>query len=103
MWATINTSPVFASVATQVTSPSASNFGANARPSSTDSVEPRGAKVDCSAKETSRDPPSGPILTFALRTRCKQGANVKSTPLGSAVSPAHHGDETHLLVRVLPE
>src|SRR5262245_65559865 len=40
MCATMSTSPERASVATQVTRPSASNFGANARPSSTSSVEP---------------------------------------------------------------
>ena len=49
MWATINTSPDRASVATQVTRPSASNFGANARPSSTSSAEPRGAKGERSS------------------------------------------------------
>ena len=35
MWATISTSPERASVATQVTSPSASNLGAKTAPSST--------------------------------------------------------------------
>src|SRR5262249_24423996 len=39
MCATISTSPVATSVATQVISPSASNFGAKARPSSTCSAE----------------------------------------------------------------
>src|SRR5215831_15140884 len=49
MWATINRSPDRASVATQTISPSASNFGAKARPSSTSSVEPRGAKDESSS------------------------------------------------------
>src|SRR5262245_4064404 len=49
MWATINTSPDRASVATQMTSPSASNFGANVRPSSTSAVEPRDAKGERSS------------------------------------------------------
>jgi hypothetical protein len=44
MCATISTSPERASVATQTIRPSASNLGENARPSSTSSVEPRGAK-----------------------------------------------------------
>ena len=44
IWATISTSPDCASVTTQVTSPSASNLGAKARPSSTSSVETRWAK-----------------------------------------------------------
>src|SRR5262249_19135220 len=49
MWATINTSPDRASVATQTTRPSASNFGANARPSSTSSIGPRRAKGERSS------------------------------------------------------
>jgi hypothetical protein len=46
MCATISTSPDAASVATQVTSPSASNFGVSAAPSSSSAVVPGGAKVD---------------------------------------------------------
>src|SRR5215831_8228756 len=54
MWATISTSPDRASVTTQVTSPSASNFGAKARPSSTSSADPRWAKGESwSDKNTS--------------------------------------------------
>src|SRR6516164_8085304 len=44
MCATISTSPEPASVATQVTSPSASNFGHNVRPSSTSCVGPGAGK-----------------------------------------------------------
>src|SRR5262249_40869281 len=79
MCATMSTSPERASVATQVTSPSASNLGTNARPSSTSSVEPRCAKGD--------------------------GWSVKATRSrgGSAIGPAHHGDETDLVVRVVRE
>ena len=46
MCATISTSPDLASVATAVISPSASNLGAKARPSSISAVEPRGSKSD---------------------------------------------------------
>src|SRR5215470_9371410 len=62
MCATMSTSPVATSVATQVINPSASNFGANARPSSTCSAEAK-----------------------------------------SPLPAANHGDEAHLLVRVLAE
>src|SRR5215472_14133921 len=48
MCATINTSADQASVTTQVIRPSASNLGANSRPSSTCSVVARGAKVEVS-------------------------------------------------------
>src|SRR5438046_6303106 len=77
MCATISTSPEPISVATQVTSPSASNFGANALPSSTSSVEPRCAKID------------GPATESLARAQ--------------ALSRAHHGDEADLLVRIVAE
>src|SRR5262245_38850261 len=54
MCATISTSPDCASVATQVTSPSASNFGVKARPSSTSLVEPGAANADDWATSASR-------------------------------------------------
>src|SRR5262245_55729329 len=80
MCATISTSPDLASVATQVTSPSASNFGASAMPSSSSAVERAGAKErGVSAKTKPRDPP------------------------GSAIGSAHHGDETDLVVRIVAE
>src|SRR5262245_14662014 len=47
--ATMSSSPDCASVATQVTSPSASNFGVKARPSSSSLVEPGAANADESA------------------------------------------------------
>src|SRR5262245_16262087 len=78
MCATISTSPDFASVATQVTSPSASNFGVNARPSSTSLVEPGAANADDSATSASR-------------------ANVRRSAL------VHQGHEADLLGRIVAE
>src|ERR1700722_16452105 len=49
--ATISTSPDTASVATQVTSPLASNFGVSATPSSRSASVPGGANGDWSANE----------------------------------------------------
>src|SRR3984885_9376526 len=51
MCATISTSPETASVATQVTSPSASNFGVSAKPSSRSALVPGDAKGDLSDNE----------------------------------------------------
>src|SRR5262249_7785996 len=65
MWATINRSPDRASVATQTISPSASNFGAKARPSSTSSVEPRGAKGESSSDK--KNLAQNPKLSSAAR------------------------------------
>src|SRR5262245_57351218 len=79
MWATIRISPELASVATQVTNPSPSNFGASARPSSTSAVEPRRAKEAGWSAKKPRDPP------------------------GSAIGAAHHGDEPDLVVRIVAE
>src|ERR1700684_765624 len=50
--ATISTSPDAASVATQVTSPSASNFGVSAKPSSRSALVPGDAKGDLSDNES---------------------------------------------------
>src|SRR6266849_3636044 len=86
MCATISTSPERASVATQVMSPSASNFGANARPSSTSSVEPRWANV------------SGRSVDILSAKRMP-----RAIARGSAVGPAHHGDKADLVVRIVPE
>ena len=75
MCATISTSPDLASVATQVTSPSASNFGVKARPSSASWAEEALANGD--------------------------GLSAKSAILrGSAIGPAHHRNKAHLVVRV---
>src|ERR1700685_363590 len=52
MCATISTSPEATSVATQVTSPSASNFGVNAKPSSRSALVPGDAKGDLSDNES---------------------------------------------------
>src|SRR5262249_34573019 len=65
MWATINTSPDRASVATQTTRPSASNFGANARPSSISSIGPRGAKGERSSDK--KNLAQNPKLSSAAR------------------------------------
>src|SRR5262245_7308753 len=82
MCATIRTSPLLASVATQVISPSASNLGANASPSSTSWVEPRGAKDAASAKAIP--------LPAPRRSR------------GSAPG-AHHRHEARLLIGLFAE
>src|SRR5580704_2676503 len=58
MCATISTSPETASVATQVTSPSASNFGVSAKPSSRSALVPGGAKGDVSDNEAPALPAS---------------------------------------------
>src|ERR1700691_1469585 len=58
MCATISTSPETTSVATQVTSPSASNFGVSAKPSSRSALVPGGAKGDVSDNEAPALPPS---------------------------------------------
>src|SRR5262249_27939068 len=54
-----------ASVATHTISPSASNFGAKARPSSTSSVEPRGAKGESSSDK--KNLAQNPKLSSAAR------------------------------------
>src|SRR5262245_2713558 len=82
MCATISTSPDCASVATQVTSPSASNLGVKARPSSTSLVEPGPAKADVSATSASR-----------AKDRC--------SALGSAL--VHQVHEPNLLGRIVSE
>src|SRR6516162_5494456 len=79
IWATISRSPVPASVATQVMSPSALNLGSSTRPSSTRSVELGEPETTGSGKCSSRD------------------------PHGLAVCAAHHGKEANLLVQVLAE
>src|SRR5260370_42134476 len=74
MCATISTSPVAASVATQVTRPDASNLGWNANPSSRSSIS---AELD----------------TENL-AHCKARLPVRSS---------HHGQETSLLSRIVAE
>src|SRR3954464_14636566 len=74
MCATISTSPVAASVATQVRRPDASNLGWNASPSSRS-------------------------FTFA---EVDTGSPRKNYKRGSA-QPSHHGQETRLLRRIVAE
>src|SRR6185436_13686795 len=78
MCATMSTSPLAASVATQVTSPSASNLGASARPSSTACVVPGSEN----AKVLNRD------LVGSGR---------------SASRRAHQRDEARLLLRIVEQ
>src|SRR6202051_2815933 len=80
MCATISTSPDDTSVATQVTSPSASNFGVSAVPSSSSALVPDGAKGDVSDNEA-------PALPASARGR---GA-------------AHQRDKPHLVFRTVAE
>src|SRR4029077_8120857 len=80
MCATISTSPDAASVATQVTSPSASNFGVSAKPSSRSALVPGGAKGDVSDNKA-------PALRASARSR---GA-------------AHQRDEPHLIFGAVAE
>src|SRR3979409_1772893 len=74
MCATISTSPLATSVATQVTRPDASNLGWNASPSSRSLLS---EDVD--------------TVSLANGTR------------GSALRPSHHGQETRLLRRIVAE
>src|ERR1700739_503803 len=74
MWATISTSPVPASVATQVTRPDASNLGWNVSPSSMSWLL---AGVDTGSPRKFRR--------------------------GLALRPSHHGQETRLLRRIVAE
>src|SRR5262249_48641400 len=127
--ATINTSPDRASVATQMTSPSASNFGAKAWPSSTSSVEPRWAKGESSSDKESLAQKSKivvgragvrPSTRPAWGRRIISGSRAGTMPAraghdlrlrrwarcsrrGSAIRPAHHGDEADLIVGIVPE
>src|SRR5579862_1159003 len=80
MCATISTSPETASVATQVTSPSASNFGVSAVPSSSAALVPGDAKGILSDNEA-------PALPASARSR---GA-------------AHQRDEPHLVFGAVAE
>src|SRR5215813_3101164 len=77
MCATISTSPDCTSVATQVTSPSASNFGVKARPSSTSLIEPGAAKT-------------GDWTTSASHTKRRSAL-------------VHQGHESNLLGRIVAE
>src|SRR3954469_22486777 len=90
--ATMSTSPERVSVTTHVTNPFASNFGANARPSSTSSVEPRDAKGEsCS-------------VTAALYLMGVPPApNDRLARSRSAISPTHHADEAGLLGGIVTE
>src|SRR4051812_27559285 len=90
MCATINNSPDCASVATQVTSPSASNFGVKARPSSTSLVEPGAANADGLATSVSR-----------AKNGCSALASALGSTLGSAL--AHQCHESNLLGRIVAE
>src|SRR3954466_6698713 len=92
MCATISTSPEPTSVATQVTSPFASNFGANARPSSTSSVEPRDAKGESCSVTAALYLMGGPAAPNDCLARSR-----------SAISPAHHADEAGLLGGIVTE
>src|SRR6478609_3564303 len=94
MWATISTAPDRASVATQVTSPSASNLGAKAAPSSTSSVEPRTAN---------EGELSGTIGSLRGTTPRQRAAVNQSRQMRSAIEPTHHGDEANLVVGVIAE
>src|SRR6188768_1407957 len=89
MWATISTAPDRASVATQVTSPSASNLGAKSAPSSTSSVEPR----------TANEGELSGTIGSLRGTTPRQRAAVNQ--LRSAIEPTHHGDEANLVVGVI--
>src|SRR4051794_36234206 len=79
MCATIRTSPDVASVVTQVTSPSASNFGDSSAPSSTSWVEPRGGKDEEDMSHHSHGRTEGVVrsLTHRARTGKQQGITGK--------------------------
>src|SRR3977135_2167601 len=81
MCATISRSCVRASVTTQVMRPSASNFGASTRPSSTSSVVAWGAKSD--------------VVDTALLGLASAQALARG--------PAHQRDEPHLLGGIIAE
>src|SRR5919201_5162075 len=87
MWATISTSPDCASVTTQVTSPSASNLGAKARPSSTSSVETRWTKGGTWSDKTT-------LKMFARRARGQSADRLNDVV--SCRSRARGNQITHL-------
>src|SRR5204862_8287024 len=72
--ATISTSPVAASVATEVTSPDASNLGLNSSPSS-----------------------------IGLTVVGVDTGSLAGNQRGLALAPSHHGQETRLLRWIIPE
>src|SRR6516165_2560406 len=127
MCATINTSPDRASVATQMTRPSASNFGAKARPSSTSSIEPRGAKDEVSSdkknlaqksesalarRATQISPAMADAGSALYRALARGGWPACAghhlrlrcqarSGRRSAIGLAHHGDEADLVVGIV--
>src|SRR5262245_37958436 len=84
-WATIRSSPVLWSVATQVISPSASNFGASDSPSSTSAFEP-GAANSVEGSDTARP--------------CLGRAYARGS---SALHAAHKRQEARLLGGIIAE
>src|SRR5262249_44459666 len=74
-----------ASVATQTISPSASNFGAKARPSSTSSVEPRGAKGESSSDK--KNLAQKPKLSSAARADGPAIARYGARRVGRSIGP----------------
>src|ERR1700683_3386621 len=94
MCATISTSPDAASVATQVTSPSASNFGVSAKPSSSAALVPGGAKGDVSDNDA-------PTLPASTRSRGAAHQRHKPHLIFGAVAeraekPRGHGRDARL-------
>src|SRR5262245_1535914 len=124
MCATMSTSPERAAVATQVTRPSASNLGANARPSSTSSVEPGLGNVEdgsgnAASLKVCRPRASGThratergLWNMGPRLRGDDSTGhvsaiaksaTRPTAQTSAVDPAQQSDEANLVVRVVAE
>src|SRR6202140_1114240 len=112
MCATISTSADQASVTTQVIRPSASNLGANSRPSSICSVVARGAKVvvsdtvllgawaSCGEAGVGSRPRMRPNMDperVPIQPNCASGCGARSA------RAAHQRDEPHLLGRIVAE
>src|SRR5580704_13007001 len=93
MCATISTSPHAASVATQVTSPSASNFGLSAAPSSSAALVPGGAKGDLSDNESPLPASAGGRSTAHQRD---EPHLVFGAVAERAEKPRGHGRDTRL-------
>src|ERR1700761_4497590 len=110
IWATISTSPLATSVATQVTSPEASNLGWNASPSSRSWVW---AELDTGMALVkpkrglsiafSREADTAPREVNASKQEPEAGSDATRTEKASALRPPHHGKETRLLGRIVAE
>src|ERR1700761_6719532 len=97
MCATISTSPLAASVATQVTSPSASNFGVRARPSSI-SFDAADMLVSWRLLHgQKRLPGFHPAIHQTRRNESRR------LSLNLALGAAHRGQEAQLFIRIVAE